>query len=88
MVIFSSAGWSETGGPWVQFELAQPFKARAITLSSRGAIPFGRRSELARAGRRDASGTTFFRAAAMRPQPPRGRSLPQKNAAPGVPGAA
>jgi hypothetical protein len=69
----------------VQFELVQPFKARAITLSSHGAIPFGRRSELARAGRRDASGTTSFRAAAMRPQPPRGCSVPTKDCGTGCP---
>ena len=33
----------EGGGPaWVQYEFAQPFKARAITIGGRGGIPVGR----------------------------------------------
>jgi hypothetical protein len=33
----------EGGGPaWVQFEFAQPFQARAITIAGRGGIPAGR----------------------------------------------
>lgn len=33
---------SEGGGPaWVQYEFAQPFKARAVTIAARGGIPVG-----------------------------------------------
>ena len=31
------------GGPtWVQYEFAEPFKARAVTIAARGGIPVGR----------------------------------------------
>jgi hypothetical protein len=87
MATFSSAGWSETGGPWVQFELAQRFKARAITLSSRGAIPFGRRSELARAGspRRRRRRHNVFQSSSDAPTVAPGPLRPQKNCGAGYP---